>query len=47
MKERLILTAVRTVLPSILGALGALFASTLPAYYQAVCGAAPLLPGVY
>lgn len=39
MKIELYKTAIRVVLPSLLGALGALMATAAPAYYSAVCRA--------
>lgn len=38
-KKKLIRTAIRVVLPSLLGAAGALMATTIPAYYAAMCAA--------
>jgi len=43
MKENLISLALRTVLPPLLGAAGAIAATMAPAYYSAVCGGA-LIP---
>lgn len=47
MKDKLFSAFLRTALPSLLGAGGALFATTFPAYYQAVCGNQAILPGIY
>lgn len=48
MKTLLLSIFTRTILPPLLGAAGAIFATTFPAYYQAVCGATPLsLPGLF
>lgn len=43
MKDTLLNVAVRTILPPLLGAAGALAATMAPAYYSAVCGGAGLL----
>lgn len=43
MRENLPHVAVRTVLPSVLGAVGALAATAAPAYYNAVCGTSPFV----
>lgn len=47
MKDKLFGALLRTVLPSLLGAAGALFATTYPAYYESVCGNQAILPGIY
>ncbi|MBL4917250.1 hypothetical protein [Szabonella alba] len=46
-KEAVAFTLMRTILPPVLGGLGALVATSYPAFYRAICSA-PLLPaGVY
>lgn len=47
MKQALLQTFVRTVVPPLLGAAGALMATAFPAYYAAVCTSSLALPGVY
>lgn len=47
MKYELARVAIRTVLPSLLGAFGALAATLAPAYYKAVCFGTPLFHGGY
>lgn len=45
MAKKLGSVAVHTVLPSLLGAAGALAATMAPAYYSAICGGS-MLPGL-
>lgn len=42
MKHTLVSLTVKTVVPPLLGAAGAIFATALPGYYTALCGGSPL-----
>lgn len=42
MKNNLVSLTARTVVPSLLGAAGAIIATALPGYYSALCGGSPL-----
>lgn len=47
MKTHILETAVKTLVPSLLGAAGALAATVFPSYYHAVCGGVSILPSVF
>lgn len=42
MKHTLVSLTVRTVVPPLLGAAGAIVATMFPAYYTALCGGSPM-----